>query len=97
MKHDIDTQIQQAESSLQRKLDWIGRHDARIGFVTGVAIAMLGVLANASAQVMHWDYALYISFGLAAVLLFTTLLLIYCSQYPENGIPQFIVGVFQEP
>jgi hypothetical protein len=76
--------IEQATTILQVKLDWIGRHDTRIAFVAGVAIAMLGILANASASIVSWNCLLYIIFGLAAILLFISLILIYLSQYPKT-------------
>jgi hypothetical protein len=84
MKDNLEKKIQQAETSLQRKLNWIGRHDTRIAFVAGISIAMLGVLARASAVIAHWNWCLYLIFGLAALLLSVTLILIYFSQYPKT-------------
>lgn len=84
MKSDLDSKIQQAETSLQRKLNWIGRHDTRIAFVAGFSIAMLGVLARASASIVVWDWCLYLVFSLAALLLFISLALVYLSQYPKT-------------
>jgi len=84
MTDDIKSKIQQADASLQRKLNWIARHDTRIAFVAGISIAMLGVLARASGSITKWDYNLYLIFGLAAILQFASLILIYYSQYPKT-------------
>lgn len=81
---NIENKIQRAESNLQRKLDWISRHDNRIAFVTGIIIAMLGVLTSASSNVDTWAYLSYISFGLCATLLCLSLFFIYKSQYPRT-------------
>lgn len=80
----IDNQISRAEQNLQRKLDWVERHDTRVSFAAGGTIAMLGVLAGASAAVVTWSLWLYIVFGSAAALLFVSLVLIYFSQYPKT-------------
>lgn len=85
MKINTQTQIERAQSSLDRKLDWVSRHDARIAFVAGISIAMLGVLANAAASITEWSSVLYVIFGLAAALLTLGLILIYCSQYPKTN------------
>ena len=42
--------IEHAEANLQRKLDWIGRHDNRVIFATGIIVAMLGVLSSAASM-----------------------------------------------
>jgi len=81
---NIDKKIEQAESNLERKLDWVGRHDNRVVFVVGVIIAMLGVLATASASIICWTFGLYFMFGLAGLLLFSSLIIIYRSQYPKT-------------
>jgi hypothetical protein len=81
---NIDNKIQQAETNLQRKLEWIGRHDSKTVFVTGIIIAMLGILTSASSKVSNWVICDYISFGITAVLLFTSLFFIYRSQYPKT-------------
>jgi hypothetical protein len=84
MKIDLESKIQQAETSLKRKLDWIGRYDGRVAFVAGVSIAMLGVLANASAHIVTWHWYLSLIFGLAALFLSLNLVMIYRSQYPKT-------------
>ena len=84
MKNDITTKIERAEANLERKLEWISRHDTRIAFVAGITITMLGVLAQVSASISKWNLNLYIVFGAAASLLATSLILIYCSQYPKT-------------
>ncbi len=84
MQINFENTIEQAESSLRRELDWIGRHDTRSAFAAGLAIAMLGVLANASASIVNWIWYTYTIFGVAAVLLFMSLALIYFSQYPKT-------------
>jgi hypothetical protein len=81
---NLTTKIEQAESNLQRKLDWVERHDTRIAFVAGISLAMLGVLATASSSVVLWSSCMYVTFGLAASLNFISLILIYLSQYPKT-------------
>lgn len=81
---DLDNKIDRAEENLQRELDWIGRHDTRIAFAAGVLLAMLGILANASASISIWNWYTYVSFVSAAALLFISLILIYMSQYPKT-------------
>jgi general stress protein CsbA len=84
MISSTEDKIEQAESNLQRNLDWVGKHDTRIAFVAGISIAMLGVLANASASIDFWRWYTYLAFILSAVLLFASLVLIYFSQYPKT-------------
>jgi membrane-associated HD superfamily phosphohydrolase len=84
MISSIEDKIEQAESNLQRNLDWVGKHDTRIAFVAGISIAMLGVLANASALITVWKWYTYLVFIFTALLLFTSLVLIYFSQYPKT-------------
>lgn len=81
---NLENKIKQAEDNLQRKLDWVSRHDTRIAFVAGILIAMLGVLANAGASTTAWYWYIYAIFGISAGLLFTGLILIYFSQYPKT-------------
>lgn len=84
MQSDIENKISHAENNLQRKLDWISRHDTRIGFATGVSIGMLGILATACASITNWCVLSYIIFGLSGALLFASLIVIYFSQYPKT-------------
>lgn len=81
---NIEDKIQRAETNLQRKLDWIGRHDGRTTFVTGIIIAMLGLLTSTSSKVEIWTWFTCISFGVTAILLFISLFFIYRSQYPKT-------------
>jgi hypothetical protein len=81
---NIDAKIAQAEENLQRKLEWVGRHDSRTVFVTGIIIAMLGVLASATSKIEKWNFFLYLIFGSTVILLFISLLFIYRSQYPKT-------------
>jgi hypothetical protein len=48
---------------------------------------MLGVLANTSASISSWSYVQYGIFGLTAILLFSSLILVYCGQYPKTKSP----------
>jgi hypothetical protein len=82
---NIDTKINQAEENLQRKLDWVGRHDSRTVFVAGILIAMLGILASASSKIVIWTNFNYIIFGIAALILFGSLFFIYKTQYPNTN------------
>lgn len=79
----IESKIHQAEENLQRKLDWVGRHDSRTVFVTGIVIAMLGLLTSASSKIEGWTFLLYLLFGTTALILFASLIFIYRSQYPK--------------
>jgi len=80
----IDEQISKAEQNLQRKLDWVERHDTRVAFAAGGTIAMLGVLAAASAAITDWRCGYYIVFGSALILQLVALTMIYFSQYPKT-------------
>lgn len=81
---NIDSKINQAETNLQRKLEWVGRHDGRTVFVTGIIIAMLGILASSSSKITVWTFWEYLTLGMTALLLFASLLFIYKSQYPKT-------------
>jgi hypothetical protein len=81
---NIVTKTDQAEENLQRKLDWVGRHDSKIVFVTGIIIAMLGLLASACSKIDTWTFLLYLIFGVTALTLFVSLFFIYKSQYPKT-------------
>lgn len=83
----MDQKISQAESNLQRKLEWIGRHDNRVIITTGVVIAMLGVLSSASANIKTWGCFEYLLFGVTLLLLLISLILLYYSQYPKTISP----------
>lgn len=76
--------IEVAEKNLQRKLDWISKHDTRTAFTASIVIAMLGVLASTFTVVKCWDIYLSIAGGLTLSLLFTSLILIYMSQFPKT-------------
>jgi hypothetical protein len=81
---NIESKISQAETNLQRKLEWVGRHDSKIVFVTGVLIAMLGLLASACSKIDKWNGGLYLVFGISGLLLFVSLFFVYKSQYPKT-------------
>jgi hypothetical protein len=80
----IEKQINQAETNLQRKLDWVGRHDSRTTFVAGILIAMLGVLASSSSKVDEWTTFAYVVYGVTGVTLAAGLFFIYKCQYPQT-------------
>ncbi|MFN7098873.1 MAG: Pycsar system effector family protein [Flavobacterium sp.] len=82
-----DQMIAQAETNLQRKLDWVGRHDNRVVVITGIVIAMLGVLASACATIICWTFIKYLIFFLGGLLLFISLTLLYYSQFPKIDSP----------
>ncbi len=84
---DIEQRSQIAENNLSRKLDWVGRYDTRIAFIAGVSIAMLGVLANACANITCWNWILIITFGLASLFLLISLIFIYFGQHPKTLSP----------
>lgn len=69
---DIESKINRAEANLQRKLEWVGRHDSKT------------VLASSSSKVSNWMLCGYLLFGVTATLLFISLFFIYRSQYPKT-------------
>lgn len=81
---NLDNKISQAENNLQRKLEWIGRHDSKTVFVTGIIIAMLGVFTSASSKISVWTDCIYVIFIMTGLLLFISLFFIYRSQYPKT-------------
>jgi hypothetical protein len=81
---DTNELIAQAETNLERKLDWIGRHDTRVAFSAGIIVAMLGVLTSASTAIKIWHWYLYGLLGLTTILLLIALGLLYLSQYPRT-------------
>lgn len=80
---NVTEPIARAELNLQRQLEWISRYDTRIIFVAGVAIAMLGVLANACGSMSEWTCGAYISYGITLILLITSLVCVYLAQTPK--------------
>lgn len=82
-----DQQINQAEANLQRKLDWVGRHDNRVVIITGIVIAMLGILSSACASITSWTCFKYAIFFVTGGLLLTSLILLYYSQFPKISSP----------
>ena len=76
--------IERAEANLQRQLEWVGRHDARSSFVTGISIAMLGYLATVTPAMDRWTVWLVASFLTAVALLLASLVCIYLGQYPKT-------------
>ncbi|MBN9483129.1 MAG: hypothetical protein BGO70_01075 [Bacteroidetes bacterium 43-93] len=84
---DLDKRIDRAEKNLQRKLEWISRVDTRVSFIAGVAIAMLGVLANAFSRIICWEWYHYAVFYSAAAFLFVSLFYLYKSQNPKILAP----------
>jgi hypothetical protein len=82
-----DQMITIAEANLQRKLDWVGRHDNKVIIITGIVIAMLGVLSSACATITSWTCLKYVVFFLSSALLLTSLILLYYSQFPKIASP----------
>lgn len=83
----IERQIEYAQSTLQIKLDWISRHDNRVSFVTGVFIAMLGVLAKAASEVECWNFYLGSTFSIALLLIGVGICFVYLSHFPKTNPP----------
>lgn len=81
---NIESKINQAETNLQRKLEWVGRHDSRTVFITGVVIAMLGILATSSSKMEIWECWDYFVYGLSSISLSLSLFFIYRIQYPKT-------------
>ncbi len=79
--------IGRAESNLQRQLDWIGRYDARISFVTGICIGMIGLLVGIVPAPDKWTTVLCISFFATIGLLIVSLVYVYLGQYPKTDSP----------
>lgn len=53
--------VERAEKSLQRMLEWIGRHDVRTAATLGITVAMVGALASATPAASRWT----LPFGVA--------------------------------
>ena len=81
---NIDNKISQAEVNLQRKLEWVSRHDSKTTFATGIIIGMLGLLVSASSKVEIWTFPNYLVFAITALLLTISLFFIYKCQYPKT-------------
>lgn len=81
---NIESKISQAEVTLQRKLDWVERHDSKTSFATGILIGILGILASASSKIETWHFFKYLIFGISALLLSISLFFIYKCQYPKT-------------
>lgn len=80
----MGTKIERAEKNLDRQLDWISRYDTRIAFIAGVSIAMLGALvATKNISFLLCD----INLELAVLLLATSLVAVFLSQYPLTRSP----------
>lgn len=77
--------IEKAEKNLERQLEWISRYDARVYFIAGVSIAMLGFLTSITGEVTFWNYAIKIDFLSSGALLFTSLICIYFGQFPKTN------------
>jgi hypothetical protein len=89
-----EKKIERAELNLQRKLDWVGRHDNRVIFATGIIVAMLGVLSSAASQIKAWACWQYFLFGITGLLLLVALLAIYYSQFPKTKSNNFSLIFF---
>lgn len=80
---NLETKIQQAESNLQRKLEWIERHDNRVVFLTGIIIAMLGVFASSIAMITTWTCFDGFVAIMTGSLLLISLTIIFFGHYPK--------------
>lgn len=80
--------IRWAESNLERKLDWISRYDSRSNFVGALSITMLGVLGTISGSVTFQDSGTLFIFFTPIILLLTSIVFIYYSQYPDTKSTQ---------
>jgi hypothetical protein len=58
--------VERAEKTLQRMLDWIGRHDLRSGATMGITVAMLGALSAATPPIAKWSTSFTIALVLSA-------------------------------
>jgi hypothetical protein len=76
--------IERAETNLERQLAWIGRYDTRVAFIAGIAIVMLGFLATTTGTLAIWTPWIKWSFVIGAGLLLSSLVCIYCGQYPKT-------------
>lgn len=80
---NIDKLIEKAETNLRTHLEWVGRYDTKISFVTVISIGMLGVMIDKISS--SEDLNIYTSLILVAttLLLLLSLLFIYLGQYPH--------------
>ncbi len=61
------TSIERAEKSLQRMLEWIGRHDLRSGATMGITVAMLGALSAATPPMAKWTASFTVALVLTGI------------------------------
>lgn len=74
--------IEKTELNLKRHLDWIGRYDTKISFVTVISIAMLGLIIDKASSFQSWNSYIIIILIITILLLLVSLLFIYLGQYP---------------
>lgn len=78
------SKIKIAELNLQRMLDWIARHDNKTSFVTGLNIALIGVLTTSGANIDYWSLCISGLFILTLLFWLSSLFFNYKSQYPQT-------------
>jgi hypothetical protein len=61
------TSIERAEKTLQRMLEWIGRHDLRSGATMGITVAMLGALSAATPPIHKWNLPFTVALVLTGI------------------------------
>lgn len=66
-------QIDKAERSLQRTIDWVSRHDVRSNGLFGISIAMMGMLSTVVPPFSQWNVEIAISISLTVVSFIVTI------------------------
>jgi hypothetical protein len=86
--------IVRAEKSLDRHLQWIGRFDTRTSLVTGIAIAMLGVLATVSPPFAKWTTFLWVAVSISLACLAGSLASLFVALFPRTAAPNASLHFF---
>lgn len=89
-----DNDIARAEKSLDRHLQWIGRFDTRTSLITGIAVAMLGVLATVSPPFAKWTPALTTAASACLVCLAGSLVSLFFALFPRTASPNASLHYF---
>lgn len=83
MQSTTAKQIERAEKSLQRMIEWIGRHDSRSSAVLGIAIAMTGALSASIPALSQWNWRYALVLAAAAIALLAALAELLRGQFPR--------------
>lgn len=80
----MSEKLSQAESNLERKLEWNSRFDTKVAFIMAFCIAMLATLADAAKNISAWSNIIYAVFATAFILLIVSIFFGILSQFPTT-------------